>query len=293
MATWGAVDMGSSGARVARVRIEDTTTRLDSEVTFIDKSVGRRAFVKALRAGLADVTGADLAGAEPAGAGVTGVGVAIAGPTDPSTGEVLFAGAYPWAKGPLASRLARKLDVPVTVVNDAEAHLSAHIVGHAHPLICLTLGTALGFAMTDAAGAVRRPRPDADWEFGHVFLTPPAPGDDETDAARAKIFWALGSRGLGEAQDRHGDSAGAQQFAADLATFVYNLSMTFQPRTIVLAGGIAASIGDVLAPASTALLERRWPPAVRWKPPTVLVSPHGGTSGLLGAAVVAATASTR
>lgn len=273
VAIWGAVDMGSSGARIARVRVEGTTARLESEVTFVEKSVSRRGFVKALRADLGDVGG---------------VGISIAGPTDPSTGDVLFAGAYPWAKGPLATRLAGRLDVPVTVVNDAEAHLHAHAADHAHPLICLTLGTALGFAMTDATGSVRRPRPDADWEFGHVFLTPPGPDVDDNEAARGKVAWALGSRGLDEAQDRHGDAAGAEEFARDLATFVYNLSMMFQPRTVVIAGGIAASIGTVLVSTSTALLERRWPPAVRWKPPTVVVSPHGAASGLLGAAVVIA-----
>ena len=274
MTTWGAVDMGSSAIRIARARVDDAGAHLDGEVHTVPKTASRRAVVRALRAELD---------------GVSGVGVSIAGPTDPSTGTVLFAGAYPWAKGPFGERLTGKLGVPVTVVNDAVAHLHAHRTGSTHPLVCCTLGTALGFALTDAAGEVRRPRPDADWELGHVFLTPPATGADGDTVARGKVAWALGHRGLDEAQEREGADTGGRRFATDLAPFVFNLAMTFQPRTVVLAGGITASIGEVLTDEIAAFVARHWPPAVRWDPPVVLRSPYGGDSGLLGAAVVAAS----
>ena len=264
----GAVDMGSSGARVARVRIEAGTPALASEVSFIDKTVGRRAFRRSVRDAIGEVAG---------------LGVSIAGPTDPTTGSVLFAGAYPWAKGDLAGRLGNKLDLPVTVVNDAEAHLYAHRTLGPAPLICLALGTGMGFAMTDDTGEVSRPRSDTNWELGHLRVLGSIDEDDDRPGDKAVL--ALGSRGLDELCDVHGTQEGTRRFMTRLGGFVLETSMTFQPRTVVLAGGVTARLGDTLAAHIRNTLERRWPPAVRWDPPTVIASPHGSHSGLLGAAM--------
>lgn len=274
VAIWGAVDMGSSSCRAALVDITSEGVHLASEVTTIQTGSSKRRFAKAIQAALGETVG---------------LGVSIAGPTDATSGSVLFAGAYTWAKGPLADKLAGHLGHPVTVLNDAEAHLCAHLSLGAHPMLCVALGTAVGFAATDDTGAIRRPRAESCWELGHVVL--PAPAGDREEM-KDRVTWALSGRGLDEQRNRAGDAEGRREFTARLATFIYNLSIVFQPRTVVLAGGVIAHNGD-LTEAVNQSVSSMWPPAIRWDPPSILDSPHGSDSGLLGAAVAAARAANK
>lgn len=267
----GAVDMGSSGARVARIEVDRSEARIVSELVPIAKTLGRRGFRRVLR---------------DAVAGVDAVGVAIAGPTDPSTGEVRFAGAYPWARGDLAGRWSARLGVPVGVLNDAEAHLVAHRDLGRHPMVCLAVGTGLGFAMTDDTGALRRPRADTNWELGHLPVTGSVYHASTDPEDRAVL--ALSGRGLHTLRQTHGEAAGTERFTARMANFVHATALVFQPRTVVLAGGVAAALGPDLVAAARTVLSGHWPASLRWDPPVVLDSPFGGNSALLGAAHTAA-----
>ncbi len=266
----GAVDMGSSGARVARVAVTATGAELVSEVTGIPKTAGRRAFRRALRDAIGDVAA---------------LGIAIAGPTDPTTGEVLFAGAWPWAQGDLAGRLGAKMDLPVAVVNDAEAHLVAHLDHGPHPLVCLAVGTGLGFAMTDDTGTIRRPRSDANWELGHLRVLRSV--DATVGGVEDKAVLALSGRGLDTLRARHGRAGGTDAFTIRMANFVHEIALIFQPRSVVFTGGVTTGLGTTLVTRTRQILDERWPTSVRWEPPTVSASPHGGTSALIGAAIAA------
>lgn len=271
----GAVDMGASGPRAAVVEITGGAARLGSEVRPLKNPSRLRSLVKSLRKEFD---------------GIDAIGVSIAAALDPSTGSIIRSGPYPWVQGPLGAQLADELGCTVRVVNDAEAHLLAHVGAHAHPLLCLALGSGLGFAATDATGAVQHPRPDACWELGHVLVG--RPGDD-TERRRNDAVWLLGAAGLTAAQQTHGVDAGADTYADDVGLFVYNLSRIFQPRTVVLAGGITASLDPKLQNRVAAVVDGLWPAHSPWERPDIVASPHGTTSGLIGAAVAVADLSDR
>lgn len=266
----GALDMGSSGIRLARFRVDATTAVALCEVAELPKTVGRRGLVRAARATLGEVDA---------------VGVSIAGATDPASGTVRSAGAYPWARGDFAGHLTKRLGVPAEVVNDAEAHLWAHLGVGAHPMICVALGTAVGIAMTDDTGRIRRPRADTNWELGHLGVLAPLE-DTAFDLASSAAF-ALGVRGLEAACRADGDARGTDRFVARVVGFVRDLALTFQPRTVVLAGGVTARLRDRLVAEGDAALAATWPPALPWQAPRITASPHGSGSGLVGAALLA------
>ena len=259
--------MGASGPRVALVDIDGDAPRIVGDVVSLKKPRNLRGCAKALGSALGDVAG---------------IGIAIAAPTDPSTGSVSSSLAYPWATGPLGRDLGDALGTRVSVLNDAEAHLRAHTALGAHPMLCLALGSGLGFAITDSTGAFHRPRPDTCWDPGHFIIRPHAEGrDPRFDHA----VWGLASTGLAHAKDELGDDGGTAAFCEDVGLFVFNMARLFQPHTVVFAGGIPSTIGGQLTEQVRQSLARRWPPRSSWAQPDVLTSPYGAHSALIGAAL--------
>lgn len=106
---------------------------------------------------------------------VAAVGIGAAGFVDAERGVVVFAPHLPWRDHPLRDRLARRLQVPVLVDNDANAagwaeHRFGAGQGETH-LAVITLGTGIGGAIL-TEGRLQRGRHGLAGEFGHQQMVP-------------------------------------------------------------------------------------------------------------------------
>jgi predicted NBD/HSP70 family sugar kinase len=118
----------------------------------------------------------------------------------------------------------------IYLLNDAEAHLMAHIDMYENSIIAISLGTSLGFSMSDKYGNLMRPSDDMNYDFGAFKLN--------TKASNNEIWFALGSQGLQELENNMGKLKGTKHFGYRLGSFLCNLSTLFRPKTIILSGGI-------------------------------------------------------
>ena len=259
-----AVDIGGSGCRAAWVDLRADGRHVVGAVHRLE-SVGSRA---------------ELSQAVTRSLGhVERLGISTAGFVDSQAGVVTLCRVQPWLTGEVRARMEQCLTgARVAVVNDGEAHLLAHL-GESllHPAICLSLGTSVGFGMTNDAGHVSRPRADLNWDIGAMRV--------RTRASSGDLWWALGSHGLAELQRDMGDAPGTHHYGIRLGGLIRDLSILFRPRTVILAGGIAARRADTLVAACESELRESRPDYMEL--PALVLSPFGETSGLVGAAVAA------
>lgn len=205
--------------------------------------------------------------AEKAGTQVAGCGVGSAGRIDHRRGQVIFAsGNLPgWTGTSLGPELSRALGMPVSVDND----VNAAAIGEAWigagkgtaDFLMLTLGTGVGGAIMIGGKLWRGARWGAG-EVGHMALYPR--GEEcncggigcaeryvSAKALTRRSNEALGSsrpfRGIrdviaaaerGPADRREAARKGVEHWTRDLALFLMNLQMAFDPQVIILGGGI-------------------------------------------------------
>ncbi len=217
------VDVGGSGARFAEVGPNrDLRDRGKRDINSIAE------FVDAIRA----ISPTPKA-----------VAVSTTGFVNSATGVVSSSRAAPWAQGHLAAILSDKLGGgPVYVMNDGEAHALAILAtpGVEFGAIAVALGTGLGFGVIGSDRRIVRPCSGENWDLSDVSL--------KTRAPRSEVWYALGSDGLQELQDSRGSrSEGSRHFGYRLGTFLGQLTVIFQPRSIVLSGGIIREHWDEMA----------------------------------------------
>ena len=103
------------------------------------------------------------------------VGIGAAGWMDLDGGTVLFSPHLAWRNEPLRDNLQRLLRRPVLLANDADAAAWAEWrfgAGRGEDrLVCITLGTGIGWAMV-MDGRVERGRFGVAGEFGHQIIMP-------------------------------------------------------------------------------------------------------------------------
>lgn len=256
----GAVDIGGSGCRVVAVEVTSTGARVLGEPDRLPAVNSSGELAAEVRRVLGEVDG---------------LGVAAAGFVDARRGAVRLSRVAPWTEGPLRDRLAAELGCAVQVVNDGEAHLRAHASLGEHPMLCFAAGTSMAFGCTDDDGVIRRPRGDSNWDLGSLRIP--------TSASNPEVWWALGSRGLEELQASKGEQGGAEHFGWRLGALVHDFSVLFQPRPVVLTGGIVRRHRDVVVASVREELRARLPGHV--EPPTILTSPYEDASALVGAAL--------
>lgn len=204
---------------------------------------------------------------EKAGTQVLGCGVGSAGRIDHRRGSVLFAsGNLPgWTGTPLGPDLARSLGIPVVVDNDVNAAAIGEAwVGAgkgAADFLMLTLGTGVGGAIMIGGKLWRGARWGAG-EVGHMALYPGGEAcncggigcAERYVSAKALTRQANGLlaggrpfRGIREvisaAEKGTGDRRdaarkGVDRWTSDLALFLMNLQMAFDPQAIILGGGV-------------------------------------------------------
>lgn len=165
------------------------------------------------------------------------VGVSVAGFVHQNRGYVRLSRAAPDLEGPLGAQLSEALGCPVVVVNDGTAHAAALEMTNrfTHGALAVALGTSVGIGMTDSGGRLLVPCSGENWDLGEWRL--------DTSAAHREVWWALGSRGLDALIAERGESDGWRQYGHRLGSFLVRASQVFQPRTIVLSGGIAHAGG--------------------------------------------------
>jgi glucokinase len=259
-------------------------------------------------------------------ADVTAVGIGAAGFVAEDRSTVVFAPHLSWRNEPLREALSQRIDLPITVDNDANAAAWAEATfgaarGESH-VVVITLGTGIGGALI-IDGAVQRGRHGIAGEFGHMQIVPGgvrcecgnrgcweqyASGNALVREARAMIEAgspvvvdllarlggdksALTGPVITEAA-RDGDAT-ARELIADIGEWLgiglANLAAAFDPGLFVIGGGVSAADEMLIGPAREAF--RRQLPGRGYRPEARIVrAVLGSDAGLIGAAELARTA---
>jgi glucokinase len=246
------------------------------------------------------------------------VGISVAAQVDPATGYVLHAPNLRWRNVPLGPRVSAALGLPVHVTNDARAATVAEWrlgAGRGESdLFCLILGTGVGGSAV-AGGRLLEGGTSAAGEVGHLTIVSggrpchcPNRGcfeayvggwgiaeqaqeavrqlGDRTSILkeRAGSIEAITARTVFESA-RAGDTLSrrlveqTEQHLADGAVSVVN---AFNPRRLILGGGLVAGHPEFVMVAARAVRERCQPPAAA---ASVVPARFGEEAPLIGAAV--------
>lgn len=271
----------------------------------------------ALVAGIAKV-GRELLAAASA---VTAVGVGAAGLIDVADGVVLSAPNIAWENLHLRAMLADRLRLPVIVDNDANVAAwgeALHGAGRGvADQVMVTVGTGIGGGIV-TGGALFHGGRGVGGEVGHMVI---AEGGPACACGNAGCFEAMASgnaigrlareravepaaRDLAEraggADAITGEIVGEAAVSGDafaravvaeagrwLGVGLASLVNLLDPDLIVVGGGAAAGLGDLLLePARDAMAERIVGRGWR-KPPPVVPAALGADAGIVGAAALA------
>lgn len=121
---------------------------------------------------------AALARGAAEGSPISAVGLAMPGLVNPKTGSNSFAGNLTWREVPVRERLETLLQVPVAVINDANAALLGECrYGAAQDcgdVLYVTVGTGIGGGIL-AGGQLLTGNNGAAGEIGHMVMSPDGP----------------------------------------------------------------------------------------------------------------------
>ena len=237
---------------------------------------------------------------------VTAAGVAVPGLVR-RTGTVWAPNLPGWTRVPLASRLQKRLRVPVVVESDR----NAAVLGEAwkgaargrQDVIVLLVGTGIGAGIL-AGGAIVRGAHELSGCAGWMVVTE----RDEPEFSRCGCLEALtAGPGLARAAAREMKGGGTltpedvanaarrgdrsareifQRMGKTLGMGVANLVSLFDPEVIVLSGGMAAAADLYLDELKRAVTQYAQPLAA--KQVKIVVSKLGADANLLGVARLAA-----
>jgi glucokinase len=252
---------------------------------------------------------------EEEGMEIVGIGVAVASPLDPWKGVVHHPPNLPgWGIFPLLSYLEERFTMPVYMDNDANLFaLGEWKWGSgegATPLLCLTLGTGVGGGIVYENGRIWHGAHGCGGELGHITVDMNGPvcncGNrgclEAMASATALQKWIDQELGKGaystlssgsDAKEialaaRLGDDLAMKAFqwlGRNLGVGLASLANAFDPRVIVLGGGLSKTGMLLLSPAVSEF-KRRALPLVREKVEIRLATLEN-MGGVLGAALLA------
>jgi len=260
---------------------------------------------------------------DSAPAPVVGVGIGAAGFVAADRKTVAFAPHLSWRDEPLEANLQRRVPVPISVDNDANAAAWAEwrfgaAQGESH-VVMVNLGTGIGGALI-LDGAIMRGRFGIAGEFGHMQVVP---GGQRCECGNKGCWeqYASGNALVREARtlmtanspmatdllDRVDGDPGAltgpmitqaaqegDPTATELLTEIgqwlgvgiANLAAAFDPGVFVIGGGVSAAGDLLLDPARTTF--RRHLTGRGYRPEARIVAAAlGNDAGLIGAADLA------
>ncbi|HET7397440.1 MAG TPA: ROK family glucokinase [Intrasporangium sp.] len=254
---------------------------------------------------------------------VVAVGIGAAGFVAADRATVVFAPHLSWRNEPLRDALQRRIRLPITVDNDANAAAWAERTfgaarGETH-VVVVTLGTGIGGALI-LDSSIQRGRHGIAGEFGHMQVVPDgircecgnrgcweqyASGNALVREARAMI--EAGSPVVAEMLGRLGGDRSAltgpfitesaragdptaRELLADIGNWLgvgmANLAAAFDPGLFVIGGGVSAAGEMLLGPARESF--RRHLTGRGYRPEAGIVRAElGSDAGLIGAAELA------
>lgn len=254
--------------------------------------------------------------------GAQAVGLGIPATIDHERGVAVSAVNLPLADLPIRDLVEARVGLPVFVDNDATvAALAEHLYGagrDADEIVLLTIGTGIGGGLI-LGGEIYRGATGAGAELGHVVIDlngPPCQGNCpgrgcvETLASGT----ALGREGraaaeeapdsalaamLAEGREIDGRAVTEAALAGDptaiavldligtrLGVALTSFANIFEPRVILIGGGVMAAGELLLEPARRELRARALPPM---NEAPVLAAELGPDAGMIGAAALART----
>jgi glucokinase len=230
-----------------------------------------------------------------------------------ATGRIRFSVNIPLVDLPLRRILTERLGLPVYVDNDAscaalaEAYEGERVV--ADHLVMFTVGTGVGGGLV-LGGRLFRGATGAAAELGHVIIGAdlrtgapqpaerfPQPGSLEMLASGHYGLEALGREALGREGVTGREVVEAAQAGDEravealrilgerLGVGIANAINTFDPREVVIGGGVSAA-GDLLLRPARESARRFVVPGVGTET-TIRLARRGGEAGVLGAALLA------
>jgi glucokinase len=254
------------------------------------------------------------------------VGIGVPSIIEFATGRIRYSVNIPLRDVPLRTLLTQRLGVPVYVENDASCAALAEAYDgdrlRCPDLVMLTVGTGVGGGVV-IGGKLHRGATGAAPEFGHIIVglpmdegaPPPAerfpqPGSLEALAsgrALDRLALATGQRHpespLGRILAIDGDVSGRDAVAAAaggdplarrcihtlgerLGIGIAAAICLFDPREVVIGGGVSAAGDLLLSPA--AAVARAYAVPGAGTATVVRLARHGSEAGVLGAALMAA-----
>lgn len=258
-----------------------------------------------------------------AGDDVVAVGIGAAGFVAADRATVVFAPHLSWRDEPLEANLQRRVPVPISVDNDANAAAWAEwrfgaAQGDSH-VVMVNLGTGIGGAMI-LDGQIMRGRYGIAGEFGHMQVVP---GGQRCECGNKGCWeqYASGNALVREARSmmtagspmatdllnlvggdpssltgpmiteaaRDGDATATEllgEIGQWLGIGIANLAAAFDPGVFVIGGGVSAAGDLLLEPARTTF--RRHLTGRGYRPEARIVAAAlGNEAGLIGAADLA------
>lgn len=252
---------------------------------------------------------------------VHGVGFGIPSLVDRARGTSAHSVHLPLHDVPFREVMARRLELPVWVDNDATAAMLAEwrlgAAARARHAVLLTLGTGIGGGLVVEGALVRGARGMAG-ELGHVVVNPAGPScgpgcpnrgclealASGTALAREALVLAgehprsalgravaAGEEVTGPLATQladEGDPAAVEavrRIGRWLGVGLAGLVNALDPEVVVVGGGVVAAGDHLLAPAREALARHALPPLGELVP--VVPARFGAESGMVGAAALA------
>ncbi len=250
---------------------------------------------------------------------VADAGLGTPGAVEAASGTVVYCSTFSLVDAPLGPETARRLGLPVRLVNDADAAACGEMLCGAgrgvKSLIAVTFGTGIGGGII-VDGRLLSGCNGAAGELGHMVIRaggkPCACGRrgcyeryasataliertrEAMESAPGSALWPLsggpdGVTGRTAFDAAQGGDAAAQavvdEYLADVACGLVNLVQIFQPERIVLGGGISGQ-GDALLGPIRAVLDREDYARHHKKRTELSIAALGNDAGLIGAALI-------
>lgn len=284
MASYIAIDIGGTNIRAARYAPDGELLARARYATPTHEGDG--AVMERLIDAVNDVM--------PPTGGVRAIGVGAPGPLDPFTGVVLRAPNLPgWVDFPLRERIEAHFKIPTAIGNDANMAAMGEWrfgAGRGHSdVLYLTISTGIGGGVISGGRLVVGARGLAT-ELGHVTVAPDGPvcgcgqrGHLEALAsgpaigvtARARLYAGAQSKITelvnGDIETVTAKHVGEAALAGDafaigliaeagvyIGRAVADFLHVFNPSIVILGGGVAINVGNLLFEPARSAMRQRW-----------------------------------
>ncbi len=255
------------------------------------------------------------------GASVCGLGIGAPGVADGEKGIVRTSGNLGWENKPLAEDLSKRLGIPVTLANDANAAAFGEYACGAgseyKSVVLITLGTGIGSGIV-IDGKLFEGNRGAGAELGHETIrfggekcTCGRRGCLETYASatalirqtkramekdKQSILWRLCGGDIGSVNGKtafdgaqSGDKTAKRvvnNYLRYLSEGLANIANAFRPEAILIGGGISAQ-GESLTKPLQKRVDKLMLGHGRYAPVKIKAASLGNDAGLVGAAMLA------